>query len=85
MEKFPLRQLQYYTVLKDFASDRGLEGSVFQKGRVIQYQKTISNLHGMIETVHFRDAHTGERLIWRTRVENLFEHWQQYMAPAGNP
>jgi hypothetical protein len=79
-EAYPLKYLHFYKVKKDFTSDYGFKDCVhFKKGQQLQYQKSISNIHDMIEIVHFKDLTTGEIKIWNTRVENLFDNWKEYL------
>ncbi len=86
MEIYPLKQLNFYRVKKDFTSDLGYLGSdVFKKDLIIQYQKSVSNTHDMLEMCHFQVYKTNVVLIWKTRVENLYDHWQEYLEPVPNP
>jgi hypothetical protein len=83
MSAYPLKSLQFYKVLKDFTSDPGFSNNpVFKKDSLIQYQKSESNLHDMIERIHFKDYQTNSMLIWNTRIENLHDHWQEYLQPV---
>lgn len=83
MGSYPLRSLQFYKVLKDFSSDEGLKGGdAFKKDSQIQYQNSVSNLHDMIETIYFKDYQSNTTLVWNTRVENLHDHWQEYLQPV---
>ena len=83
MEPYPLKQLSIYIVKKDFSSDRGFkEADQFRKDQLIQFQESISNIHDMIEIIRFRDVNTGSVMIWKTRVENLYDHWQEYLVPV---
>ena len=86
MEPYPLRSLNFYKAVKDFTSDRGYKDcDQFSKGQQLQYQEAISNIHDMIEIIHFKDVATGAILIWNTRVENLYDHWKEYLQPIPNP
>ena len=86
MEIYPLKQLNFYKVKKDFTSDRGYEDSdVFKIDTIIQYKKSISNVHDMTETCHFQEYKANAFLIWTTRVENLYDRWQDYLEPVPNP
>ncbi len=83
MQPYPLKQLSIYRVKKDFTSDRGFENlDRFKKDQLIQFQESISNIHDMIEIIHFRDAETNKVMIWKTRVENLYDNWGEYLMPA---
>ena len=86
MEPYPLKKLDFYKVRKDFTSDSGYQDAVtFKVGMLIQYQKSISNIHDMIEIIHFEDCNTKSALVWRTRVENLYDYWHEYLEPIPNP
>jgi hypothetical protein len=86
MEPYPLKRLQFYKVKKDFTSDSGLENNnQFKMDMVIQYQESVSNIHDMIETIHFKEYDTNAILVWRTRVENLYDHWGEFLSPTNNP
>lgn len=86
MEPYPLRSLNFYRVKKDFTSDHGYaNATVFKKDMIIQYQKSVSNIHDMMETVHFQNHESNTALIWNTRVENLYDNWKDYLEPSPNP
>jgi hypothetical protein len=83
MQPYPLRKLAIYKAKKDFTSDRNFADSdQFRKDQRLQLQEVISNIHDMIEILHFRDLDTNSILIWRTRVENLYDAWHEYLEPA---
>jgi hypothetical protein len=83
MGAYPLQSLQFYKVLKDFTSDSGFSNSaVFKKDSLVQYQKSESNLHDMIEMIEFKDYQANKTLTWNTRIENLTDHWQEYLQPV---
>jgi hypothetical protein len=85
MEPYPLKHLNFYLVKKDFES--GLVGNkqTFKKDTLIQYQSSISDIHGMDEVIQFKDHNTSAILVWRIRVEELYEHWNEYLSPIANP
>ena len=86
MEPYPLKKLDFYKVRKDFTSDSGYSDTdTFKSGMFVQYHKSISNIHDMIEIIHFMDCNTKSPLIWNTRIENLYDYWQEYLEPIPNP
>ena len=86
MVPYPLRKLDFYKIRNDFASDSGYQDTEIVKvSMLVQYQKSISTIHDMIEIIHFEDCNTKSALVWRTRIENLYGHWQEYLEPIPNP
>ena len=86
MQPYPLRSLAFYKVKKDFTSDRGFKDcDQFQLGQILQYQKSISNIHDMIEIVHFIEMDSKKVMIWNTYIDNLYDHWEEYLEPVSNP
>jgi hypothetical protein len=83
MAAFPLKFLGFYKAKRDFKSEPGFEGaSRFQTGQLLQYQKTDSNIHGMMEVVHLTDWNTKDQLIWHVSTDELYDNWQEYLEPA---
>ena len=80
---FPLKYLGFYAAKKDFNSAPGYGGAAhFKKGKLLQYQKTTNNIHGMMEIISFNDWNTKEPLIWHVDTNELYDRWQDYLEPA---
>ena len=82
---FPLKPLCFYKVKIDFKTDKNWQGDNFLKGQCLQYLKTDSNIHDMMEVVHFKEIKSKQNLSWTTRVENLYGNRNQYLEEIPNP
>lgn len=86
MQPYPLKSLNFYKVNRDFTSDSEFKDcDIFKEGLIVQYQKSISNSHDMMEAIHFKDYNSNTELIWNTRVENLYDRGHEYLSPVSNP
>ena len=83
---FPLKHLGFYEVKKDFLSIQGsLDSYHFIKGQLLQYQKTISDIHGMMEIIHFLDWKGKAEIKWHVHTDELHENWGDYLQPVSRP
>lgn len=81
MTPYPLKHLATYLIKKDFTSDYLTgSGDPFKQGQMIQYIGNTSDINGMMEIIQFKDVTTGKMLFWRTRVENLYDNWSEYLS-----
>jgi|GEM_PF-6040059 len=83
MISFPLQQLRYYRTKKKLMLTTPVKSGeppqTVEKDTVLQYTKSISNIQGMMELVHFTERDTGRQIVWEIRVEEIYDCWDEYL------